>query len=329
MPFGSGWQNRVVRGYDIIGDIHGCASALRTLLTELGYQRESGAFAHPERQAIFVGDLVDRGSEQLRVLEIVKGMVDVGSAQIVMGNHEFNAIGYATEHPPGSGRHLREHSDKNNRQHRQFLDQLTADQRAYYAQWFMTLPLWLDLGAVRVVHACWHEASMKMVERQLGSNRFGNVDQIVAASARGSELYQAIEVLLKGPEISLTARRIPPFRDKDDHLRGAARIRWWDDEATTLRQIAEIADTFTAADGTPYPRLPDVEVTPAERSYTYTQRIPVLYGHYWRKGTPQYARDWTNHCACVDFSAAKGGKLTAYRWSGESTIQAENYWQSG
>lgn len=316
-----------MQGYDIIGDIHGCASALQTLLTELGYKQQAGTFQHPERQAIFVGDLVDRGSEQLRVLEIVKSMVDAGSAQIVMGNHEFNAIGYATEHPAGSERHLREHSDKNNRQHRQFLDQLTEDQQAHYVEWFKTIPLWLDLGDLRVVHACWHDDSIKTVERQLGSNRFATLDQIVDASTKGHDLYEAVEVLLKGPEISLTARQLPPFKDKDNHLRGAARIRWWDDSATTLRQIAEIAATFTAADGTPYPPLPDIEISPHERSYTYTHHLPVFYGHYWRNGTPQHARDWTARCACVDFSVAKGGRMTAYQWSGESTIQAENYWQ--
>ena len=73
--------------------------------------------------------------------------------------------------------------------------------------------------------------------------------------------------------------------------------------------------------------MPDVEVSSEERSYTYTQPVPVFYGHYWRNGSPQHTRDWTTHCACVDFSAAKGGRLTAYRWSGETTIQPENYWQ--
>ncbi|MGH7690260.1 MAG: metallophosphoesterase [Gemmatimonadaceae bacterium] len=91
---------------------------------------------------IFVVDLVDRGTEQLRVLEIVKQMVDAGSAQIVMGNHEFNAIAYSTEYPAGSGQHLRKHSEKNTKQHREFLEQLTSAQRAYYVEWFKTLPLW-------------------------------------------------------------------------------------------------------------------------------------------------------------------------------------------
>lgn len=90
-------------GYDIIGDVHGCGAALELLLHDLDYLLDdsSGAYAHPERQAIFVGDLVDRGHEQVGVLQIVKKMVDAGSAQMVMGNHRFNAIAYATEHRTG------------------------------------------------------------------------------------------------------------------------------------------------------------------------------------------------------------------------------------
>lgn len=47
--------------YDIIGDVHGHASALAALLTRLGYRETRGAWRHPDRQAIFVGDLIDRG----------------------------------------------------------------------------------------------------------------------------------------------------------------------------------------------------------------------------------------------------------------------------
>jgi hypothetical protein len=70
-------------GFDIIGDVHGCAFKLEALLKDLGYRLDpwSGVFRHDSRQAIFVGDLIDRGPSQLRVLEVVKGMVDSGSAQ--------------------------------------------------------------------------------------------------------------------------------------------------------------------------------------------------------------------------------------------------------
>lgn len=316
--------------YDIIGDIHGCASALETLLADLGYtlQDSTGAYQHPTRQAVFVGDLVDRGPEQLRVLEIVKPMVDTGSARIVMGNHEFNAICYSIEHPSGSGQYLRKHTDSNYRQHREFVDQLTDEQRFYYLDWFKTLPLWLDLGDIRVVHACWHEESMRYVESQLGSNQFTAVDQFARASDSTDRLYTTVEVLLKGPEISLAAHHQPDYLDKDGHARSRARIRWWNEDAATLREIAEMASNFTTAAGAPYPPLPDSAVTSADRCYVYSGTVPVFFGHYWRKDSPQRHRDWADHCACVDFSAVKGGKLTAYRWSGETTICADNYWQS-
>jgi hypothetical protein len=316
-----------VESYDIIGDVHGCAAKLEALVRDLGYRPDerTGAYRHPQRQAIFVGDLIDRGDDQLRVLEIVKAMVDAGSAQIVMGNHEFNAIAYATDYPAGSGQYLRRHDEKNTRQHQSFLDQVTGAQRTAYIEWFKTLPLWLDLGDLRVIHACWHEDSMKVVTRELGSNRFGTPDALVRASSKGDRLYEAVEVLLKGPEISLVDHGQPPYSDKDGHLRENARIRWWNGNATTLREIAEISSTFTTESGAPYPNLPSIEVTPEDRSYVYTGTVPVFYGHYWRQGYPQYLRDWNSLSACVDFSAVKGGTLTAYRWSGENRIEPEHY----
>jgi hypothetical protein len=44
-------------------------------------------------------DLLDRGTAPHQALETVRSMVDSGTARIVMGNHEFNAISYATETP--------------------------------------------------------------------------------------------------------------------------------------------------------------------------------------------------------------------------------------
>lgn len=319
-------ENRIVRGYDIIGDVHGCATKLEQLLEDLGYRSNAGTYGHPERQALFVGDLIDRGGEQLEVLEIVKPMVDNGTAQIVMGNHEFNAIAYHTEHPENRGEYLRSHSAKNQKQHQEFLDQVTGELRDHYIEWFKTMPLWLDLGDLRVVHACWHPDSMKVVERELGSNRFTTIDQLVKASTQHHQLYEAVEILLKGPEISLVDRGQPPYLDKDGHRRAEARLRWWKEGATTLRDLAEMGGGLTTEDGQPYPELPDIEVPPEERSYVYTDPVPVFYGHYWRIGTPEHLLDWTAHTACVDFSAVKGGTLTAYRWSvGEGAIRLENY----
>ena len=79
--------------FDIIGDIHGCASELRTLLTRLGWEVADGGATHPEgRQAVFVGDLVDRGPDTPGVLRLVMGMVAAGTALCVSGNHEAKLV---------------------------------------------------------------------------------------------------------------------------------------------------------------------------------------------------------------------------------------------
>jgi protein phosphatase len=75
--------------FDIVGDIHGCASELETLLGKLGYVDG----AHPGgRTAVFVGDLVDRGPDTPGVLRRVMSMVASGNALCVPGNHE-NKLG--------------------------------------------------------------------------------------------------------------------------------------------------------------------------------------------------------------------------------------------
>ncbi|MFY9334966.1 MAG: metallophosphoesterase [Mycobacterium sp.] len=313
-------------GFDVIGDIHGHASKLEDRLLGLGYTigPDTGAYRHSDRRAVFVGDLIDRGPEQLRVLEIVKAMVDSGSALIVMGNHEFNAIAYATADPERPGEYRRPHSDKNTAQHRAFLEQLTESQRTYYIEWFMTLPLWLELDGLRVVHACWHEPSRAVVRTALGGERFTTAEQIVSATDKSSPLYEAVEVLLKGPEVSLVDYGLPAYRDKDGHRREKARARWWHQGATTLPELAEVG-SFRTEDGDPYPPLPSIQVDPADRSYVYNDRLPVFYGHYWRTDNPVHLDDWTDYTACVDFSAGKGGTLVAYRWSGEPTIALEHY----
>ncbi|WP_460106375.1 polynucleotide kinase-phosphatase [Streptomyces sp. YKOK-J1] len=71
--------------FDIIGDVHGCAAELESLLAKLGYADG----VHPEgRTAVFVGDLVDRGPDTPGVLRRVMAMTASGNALCVPGNHE-------------------------------------------------------------------------------------------------------------------------------------------------------------------------------------------------------------------------------------------------
>jgi hypothetical protein len=97
----------LVASYDIIGDVHGCAEKLEGLLGVLGYRQRGGVYGCHGHRAVFVGDIIDRGSQQRRTLEIVRAMVEDGDALIVMGNHEFNAVSYATPSPEIPGEFVR------------------------------------------------------------------------------------------------------------------------------------------------------------------------------------------------------------------------------
>ena len=141
----------------------------------------------------------------------------------------------------------------------------------------------------------------------------------------GEPRYVAVETLLNGLDMSRSEHGQAPYVDKDGHSRGRARLRWWNDGAGTLRDLAEMGGKFTTAEGVAYPELPEIEVSAGQRSYVYDEQVPVFYGHYWRQGAPTYLHDWTDFTAFLDFSAVKGGALTAYRWSGETRIRPDHY----
>ena len=305
-----------MKSYDIIGDIHGCNLTLVSLLTELGYKLDSdGTYGHPERKVIFLGDFIDRGPGQREVINIVKGMMGKGSALSVMGNHEYNAIAYATV-DEATGKPLRPHTEKNRIQHQAFLEAFENDEDSYKAaiDWFKTLPLWLDLNVIKIIHACWDKNEIEKIEEfQNGGSCLGD-DLLYASCDKGNWQYNAIETILKGKEITLP--RGQNFSDKDGNVRHEIRVCWWDQNARTYQEAfmgPEHARTH----------IPGDEII-GDHLIGYTHdEPPVFLGHYWLEGDPEPLSD---NIACTDYSVAKpGGKLVAYRWDGETLLLKKKY----
>ena len=91
------WNNKKNEAgpFDIIGDIHGCYNELCALLDKLGYSldKENYTAVSPEgRRAIFLGDLCDRGPNNIGVLRLVMGMVQSGNAYCIAGNHDAKLL---------------------------------------------------------------------------------------------------------------------------------------------------------------------------------------------------------------------------------------------
>ena len=130
--------------YDLVGDVHGCASELDTLLAKLGWEGPT----HPDgRIAVFVGDLVDRGPDTPGVLRRVMTMAETGNALCVAGNHEAKLVRALRGAPVRTTHGLQESLDQLDRETQAFRDDVV--------DFLVRLPhqLVLDEGRLVVAHA--------------------------------------------------------------------------------------------------------------------------------------------------------------------------------
>jgi|HubBroStandDraft_6_1064221.scaffolds.fasta_scaffold556660_1 hypothetical protein len=111
----------------VVGDVHGCAGELETLL-------ESVAFAEGDR-LVMVGDLVARGPDSRGVLALVRKV----GGRSVLGNHEAKLLAWRERGGPVRPVHA-------------VVAEALSDE-----DWAMlgAMPLWIDLPehGARVVHA--------------------------------------------------------------------------------------------------------------------------------------------------------------------------------
>lgn len=305
--------------YDLIGDIHGHADELKALLVKLGYQLKDNVWAHETRSVIFLGDYIDRGPKQRESVEIVRGMVEAGHAVALMGNHEFNAIGFATRAPDESG-YLREHSEDNRKRHAAFLEAYPfgSSEHKDVIAWFSTLPVFLELPQLRAVHACYDERHLAIIRRYFGPSYRLNNDCLPLAFTQSADLHDALRISLKGKEIELPEGLSHP--DREGIPRHQVRCNWWDTSLTSYRQVALIADETIRQ------RISE-EPLPVDTMPVYDESKPIFFGHYWNRGdTPQKL---TDYAACLDFSVADKevpiGKLVAYRYQGERSLQDRHF----
>lgn len=288
--------------FDIIGDIHGHADILERLLQKMGYRLNAGVYGHPDkRQAVFVGDFIDRGPQISQTLHIVKNMCDTGNALAVMGNHEFNAICFHTPHTETGG-FLREHTWKEINQHMATLEQFKhyREEWEIFLAWFKTLPVWLEEEAFRVVHACWDENHINFLAKK---EIVFSKDFLTRAADQFKKTpeYFAFEELLKGKEIALPDGI--EFTDKDGAIRNECRIKWWslpEERHTYGDLLMECPSTIKIQ------QLPD----DLKNGFTYQNSKPVFFGHYWLKGEPKV---FNPNAICLDYSVARGGVLAAFR----------------
>jgi protein phosphatase len=143
-------MEQMIKGYDIIGDIHGCYDELVLLLDKLGYVQYKNLFIPPDnRILVSVGDVVDRGPNSSGTFRLIANMVRNNYAKLVLGNHDSKIWRWA------KGNKVKIYVDQ----------EKTIDSfRTYKVEaqeiidFFSTLPYYLLFDNLVVAHAAWKES---------------------------------------------------------------------------------------------------------------------------------------------------------------------------
>jgi len=294
--------------YVIIGDVHGMLEPLEVLLQKLGFVKNNGAYQHPKYTAIFVGDLVDRGKHQRGVLELVRAMVEHGSAKAILGNHEYYVISFYSINPL-TQRPFKKHTPELLEYRRAFTRDYPLGSKAAddIINWLKSLPLFLEIGGFRVAHAAWNEEIITQLQQRIGKKGLLSTDDWQEALTEGTSLKIAVTTLLQGVYISMPELIQPSTNPAPpSHLSKHYRLYWWKTQFSAWKHIL-CAKKYLK-------RFEDMPV-PANllTQYNYdAQQPPLFLGHYWFTGTPKLIQ---KNLACVDYSACVGGELTAYVWN--------------
>ncbi len=297
--------------YDIIGDIHGYAEALKELLHKMEYKEVNGVWQHYNRKVIFVGDYIDRGPAIRETLNIVRTMNEKSNAIALMGNHEYNALAYAYRLSDGS--FLRTHNEKNNKQHEATLKEFDSypEEWKSYLDWFYSLQLFLDLPQLRAVHACWDEEHINWLKERNYTTL--NEKLLLNSHLENDKAYEVITDTLKGKEFLIPEEYA--WKDKDGHLRTENRWKWWIDP----KQFSYDKFLFDCPK-----ELKDKMIDEKINAAIYPEdAVPVFFGHYWLEDP--YPVIQASNVICLDYSIAKKGNLVAYRWSGEEKINNTHF----
>lgn len=292
----------VLSDIDIIPDIHADPVRLHRSLQ----LTRSGA------KLGFLGDFIDAGyvspsSDDKAVLHRIKELVTSNQALAVMGNHELNAILFHRLN--GRGEPLRIHSPKNLNQHRSFIRTfgIGTQEACYWTDWFLTLPLWLDLGELRLVHACWDAEAIRTISSRRPDGRL-RIEDLEEVAAKDSKFAKAVDRLLTGPKVKLPEGYV--FHDNSGHARNRVRIAWWRSQATKWTDAA-----LSVPDPSQLPKQPFSGTT---NTYFYPKHEPpVFVGHYKMSGVPSVEEA---PAMCLDYPS----RPCLYQWSGETLPKAEN-----
>jgi len=299
--------------YDIIGDVHGHADQLKSLLKNMGYKLTGDFYSHPGRKAVFVGDFINRGPKIRETIILIRKMVENGSAFAILGNHEMYAVLYYLRDI--EGKYYKKRIPKYQLQINQTLSEFVPhkEELKSHLKWLRTLPMFLDFGDIRVIHACWDDKNVKLIKEAITEPKLSKpiLREIALNETRFSASFWES---CKGVDFQLPKDLL--VFDDDGRPHRSFRMKWWaNPEGKTFNEIS-LESRFAL----PAYTIPN-EIIQKRKPYPPNDPI-VFFGHYCLN---QCCGILTENLCCVDSCVTRTGKLLAYRWDGEKKLKKDNF----
>ena len=268
------------KNIDLIGDIHGHHTQLIKLLQKLGYTTDGSIIAHPQdRKLAFVGDFINRGPYSEKVLELVKSLCEQGQATAVLGNHEFRLIQNAVSGKP------------------------VPNEFAPFLQWLRSLPLFLELDSLRIVHAAWHFSSIALLKENVVSDDSFIKETLI----KKSPYSKATQHILSGIKVNIP-KDLELF-DRFGIRRSKGRLKWW----MNLKEKPFSECFFSPMTPVVPDRFPgEIELFELE-PYPEHEK-PVFIGHYC---LPPNIPKVSGQVVCIDGCVTCDHTLWGYQYNGE------------
>jgi hypothetical protein len=272
----------------------------------LGYIKNNKIYSHPKgRTAIFLGDIINVGHDNLEVLSIIKSMCDFGSAKCIIGNHEFFLLTLYFENPDFF---QKKEIPPTYEIYLPFFREIRNEETfKIIIHWLASLPLAIKTETYAAVHAFWDEEQYKKLWAVSGGTM---------QSGMIAKLYREDKEIRNAAIEFVYGRRtvVPGIKSPDgSHLK--FRYAWWNlRPGDSFKKIIVSSRNYALPD---YP----IPISYLRLLQPTIYKYPVFFGHYWLKKIPHLTH---NKFCCLDFGGSKGGKLTAYRFD-ENTILDDEY----
>ena len=175
-----------------------------------------------------------------------------------------------------------------------------------------SLPFFLDLDEIRVVHAYWNDQDIRYLKAFIPE---GILKKSFLRTIH-EEQHPAANIIyktLKGLEYNFPDDLI--IKCNKGMSRKVFRMNWWEPPMEKTFRELSFGNKFVLPEYTvPKQIAPSFEPYPPDKP-------PVFIGHY---SLNDGADIFQYNICCVDSNVTGTGQLSAYRWSGEQKLLREN-----